>query len=123
MCVVKLLSIKKKEFSFAFKRKLLHKNLFCRGVYVSLYAIKEEEPKKYIHNTIRFGLVISKKTAKAVKRNKIKRQLRSIIRLSLNVKNIGYYYIVSTYKNVTQANYKSLQKDLAICFKQIDNNF
>ncbi|MCA4774704.1 ribonuclease P protein component [Wolbachia endosymbiont of Mansonella ozzardi] len=103
---------KKKEFSFAFKNKLASGGLFYRGFYISLYAIKEKEPEKYIY-TIRTGLVISKKSGKAAKRNKIKRRLRVLARfIILNINNVGYYYIMLTHRNIMQASYKSLQKNL-----------
>lgn len=93
--------------------------LFYRGLYISLYAIKEREPEKYI-NIIRIGLAISKKVGKATKRNKIKRQLRTLIKMSiLDISNVGYYYIILTRKNIMQADYKNLQKDLIICLKKI----
>ncbi|MGL9732542.1 MAG: ribonuclease P protein component [Wolbachia sp.] len=110
---------KKKEFLLAFKKKLAPGNLFYRGLYISLYTIKEKEPEKYIY-TIRIGLVISKKTGKAVKRNKIKRRLRELSRfIILNINNIGHYYIIVTHRNVMKASYKNLQKDLTICLKKI----
>lgn len=110
---------KKKDFSFAFKNKLAFSSLFYRGLYISLYAIKEREPEKYTH-TIRVGLAISKKAGKAAKRNKIKRQLRMLAKISiLNISNIGHYYIILTHRNIIQASYKNLQKDLTICLKKI----
>ncbi|MDM8335067.1 ribonuclease P protein component [Wolbachia pipientis] len=110
---------KKKDFSFAFKNKLAFDNLFYRGLYISLLAIKEREPEKYI-DTIRIGLVISKKAGKATKRNKIKRRLRALARFSiLGINNVGYYYIIVTHKNIMQASYKNLQQDLNICLKKI----
>ncbi|MGL9725547.1 MAG: ribonuclease P protein component [Wolbachia sp.] len=110
---------KKKEFSFTFENRLAPGRLFYRGLYISLYAIKEREPEKYI-NIIRVGLAISKKVRKAAKRNKIKRQLRMLIKISiLNISNVGYYYIILTHKNIMQAGYKNLQKDLTICLKKI----
>ncbi|QOD38826.1 ribonuclease P protein component [Candidatus Wolbachia massiliensis] len=110
---------KKKDFSFAFKNKLAPSSFFYRGFYISLYAVKEREPEKYIY-TIRAGLVVSKKTGKAAKRNKIKRRLRALAKANiLNTNAVGYYYIILTHKNIMQASYKNLQKDLTICLKKI----
>ncbi|WP_114517096.1 ribonuclease P protein component [Wolbachia endosymbiont of Cylisticus convexus] len=110
---------KKKDFSSVFKNKLAFNSSFYHGFYISLYAKKEEEPEKYV-NTIRIGLAISKKVEKAAKRNKIKRQLRMLAKISiLNISNVGYYYIILTHKNIMQAGYKNLQKDLTICLKKI----
>ncbi|NUY39536.1 ribonuclease P protein component [Wolbachia endosymbiont of Litomosoides brasiliensis] len=110
---------KKKDFSFAFKNKLTLSSLFYRGLYISLYAIKEREPEKHTH-TIRVGIVISRKAGKATKRNKTKRRLRVLTRTNiLDISNVGYYYIILTHKNIMQASYKNLQKDITICFKKI----
>lgn len=92
---------------------------FYRGFYMSLYAIKEIESKKYT-DTIRVGLAVGKKVGKATKRNKIKRQLRMLTKTIVsNISNIGYYYIILTHKSITQANYHNLKKDLTICLKKI----
>ncbi|WP_353279861.1 ribonuclease P protein component [Wolbachia endosymbiont (group B) of Xanthorhoe designata] len=77
-------------------------------------------------HVIRVGLAISKKVGKAAKRNKIKRQLRMLAKVSIsNISNLGYYYIILTHKNIMQAGYKNLQKDLNICLKKdkIRRNF
>ncbi|WP_237342922.1 ribonuclease P protein component [Wolbachia endosymbiont of Folsomia candida] len=98
---------------------MISKSLFYRGLYISLYAIKEREPEKHIH-TVRVGLAVSKKTGKANKRNKIKRRLRVLAKTSiLNPSNVGHYYIILTNKNIMQASYQNLQKDLTICLKRI----
>ncbi|AAW71280.1 RNase P protein component [Wolbachia endosymbiont strain TRS of Brugia malayi] len=110
---------KKKDFSLAFKNKLALSNLFYRGLYISLYAIKERAPEKHV-DIIRVGIVISKKAGKATKRNKIKRRLRVLARTNiLDISNIGYYYIILTHKNIMQASYKNLRKDITICLKKI----
>lgn len=110
---------KKKDFSFAFKNKLASNNFFYRGLYISLYVIKEREPQKYTH-VVRTGFAISKKIGKATKRNKIKRQLRTLAKSSiLNINSVGYYYIILAGKDIMQANYQNLQKDLITCIKKI----
>ncbi|MDF0607798.1 ribonuclease P protein component [Wolbachia endosymbiont of Onchocerca gibsoni] len=114
-----VIKYKKKDFSFAFKNKLVPNSSFYHGLYMSLYAVKEREPERYI-DTIRTGLVISKKVGKATKRNKIKRQLRMLAKINiLHASNTGYYYIIVTHRNIIQASYKNLQKDLTICLKKI----
>ncbi|NEV48957.1 hypothetical protein EUZ93_00175 [Wolbachia pipientis] len=37
----------------------------------------------------------------------------------LNISNIEHYYIILTHRNIIQARYKNLQKDLTICLKKI----
>ncbi|MDD9331589.1 MAG: ribonuclease P protein component [Wolbachia sp.] len=115
----KTIKHKKKDFSLAFKNKLAPNSSFYRGIYISLYAIKEEEPEKCI-NIVRVGFAVSKKIGKATKRNKIKRRLRMLARtIILNINNIGRYYIILTNKNIIQASCQNLHKDLTICLKRI----
>ena len=115
----KIIKHKKKDFSFAFKNKLVSSSFFYRGLYISLYAIKEKEPEKYI-NVVRVGLAVSKKVGKATKRNKIKRRFRMLAKaVILKADNTGYYYIILNHKNIMQASYQDLQNDLTVCLKKI----
>jgi ribonuclease P protein component len=37
----------------------------------------------------------------------------------LNINNMGRYYIILSHKNIMQASYQNLQKDLTICLKKM----
>ncbi|WP_253300157.1 ribonuclease P protein component [Wolbachia endosymbiont of Chironomus riparius] len=90
-----------------------------RGIYISICAIKEREPEKYIKTT-RLGIAISKKIGKATKRNKIKRRLRVLAKeIILNPKGTDYYYVIITHKSIIHTDYQNLKKDLTTCFKKI----
>lgn len=137
----KIIGYKKKDFSYAFNKniKLAANNHFYRGLYVSLYIIKERYPEKCSCHTIRLGIAVSKKIGKATKRNKIKRRLKALARFNFLNKsstknNLAksdcfsgnsdknkneYYYIILAHKNIMQASYQNLQKDLTICLERI----
>ncbi|CFX25171.1 Ribonuclease P [Syntrophomonas zehnderi OL-4] len=66
----------------------------------------------------RFGIVSSKKTGNAVVRNRAKRQLRAIIHNNLNKINGGYDTVIITRYNITQADFKLMEKDLLSIFKK-----
>ena len=103
--------------------------LFKHGVYISgqfldlkllkldkilNYLPKKEDPKSFIDQLligISVGIKISKK---AVLRNKIKRQIREILRLALQKKEImpGYYLLFIAKKDAVGKNYAELEKEI-----------
>lgn len=71
----------------------------------------------------RLGLTVSRKVGGAVVRNRIKRQLREIFRLSLffNIKNTDIMIVVK--KNANSLDYKQLNQELfAICSRMKNCN-
>ncbi len=36
----------------------------------------------------------------------------------MTLNNLGYYYMIITHRNVTQASYQDLKKDLIICLEK-----
>lgn len=66
----------------------------------------------------RFGIVASKKIGKAVKRNKVRRQIRAIImKESTNLKPNHDIVIVSRV-SIKNAGYYEIYKDLLLLFKK-----
>lgn len=66
----------------------------------------------------RFGVVTSKKIGKAVRRNRIKRQLRSIIRTNLD-KLCGHNDVVLIARyNIVGSEYQALEKDFLKVMKK-----
>ncbi|MBV0899859.1 MAG: ribonuclease P protein component [Wolbachia endosymbiont of Fragariocoptes setiger] len=111
--------LKKKDFSYIFKKKLIFNSPVYHSLYTSLYAIAETKTSKCC-NKIRLGIGVNKKAGKANKRNKIKRQLRSIAKETIPYNhNIDYYYVILTRKKIIEARYQDLKKDLTICLKKI----
>ncbi|HHY83283.1 MAG TPA: ribonuclease P protein component [Clostridiales bacterium] len=65
--------------------------------------------RKTNKSDIRVGFSITKKFGKAVKRNRIKRQLREIVRSQLNKLNPGYDIIFVVRKEAGEASFKDLE--------------
>jgi len=65
--------------------------------------------RKTNNSNVRVGFSITKKFGKAVKRNRIKRQLREIIRSRLDNINRGYDIIFVVRKEAAGALYKDLE--------------
>jgi ribonuclease P protein component len=68
----------------------------------------------------RIGIVVSKKVAaKAVDRNKIKRQFREATRLSYDIINGGYDIIISVKKDSLTAPFQEIKKEIEKAFSRI----
>jgi ribonuclease P protein component len=66
--------------------------------------------------TSRFGIVVGTKTSKlATARNRIKRQLREIIREKMKKIPPGYDFIVTALPGALEKNYDELKKDVILC--------
>jgi len=70
-------------------------------------------------NVIRFGFIVSKKVSnKAVVRNKIKRQLREIVRKKINVYQKGLDVAVITLPEIEKRNFKEMSQVLEVILKK-----
>ena len=101
---------KEKEIDKVFKAKKSVGNKFF-----VIYQIKNDET-----NHFRFALSIGKKYGNAVSRNKIKRRIREIIRLNLNLlKNKDYVLVVKpTARNL---NFEEIEKNILFLLKREEN--
>lgn len=71
------------------------------------------------HN--RFGILISVKVnKKAVIRNKIKRQIREIIKAQANKTKQGYDCVIICLPEITEKNYQEIEKSLGSHFKRLN---
>ncbi len=71
--------------------------------------------------TIRIGYTVSKKVDKsAVKRNRIKRRLRSVVAELLPYMENGYDYILVGRKQTACRSYNDLTKDFKWCLRKMD---
>lgn len=81
-------------------------------------------PKRnFLENDLKIGFVIGTKTEKtAVKRNRIKRQVREVIRLLLKEGKIksGYFLIFSLKRPGVDAEYEQIKNDLTSLLKRAD---
>ncbi|BBB33486.1 ribonuclease P protein component [Thermotomaculum hydrothermale] len=67
-----------------------------------------------------FGFTVSKKIGKAVKRNKIKRQLREVVRLYLNSFPENCFYVINTKKSSKEADFQGFLEDITLFLKWIN---
>ena len=90
-------------------QKIIKNNKSFRTKYFYIYITKHEE------TTYHFGLSVGKKIGNAVRRNKVKRQLREIINENDYQKNIDCIIIVR--REINGANFSEIKEDLNEIFK------
>ena len=100
----------KKEFDNIIKQGENIKNK-----YFILYYVQKKE------NQSRFGIAVGKKLGNAVVRNKIKRQLREIIKLSKNKFPKGKDYIIIIRKESLNLNFLEMKENLILLTEKVKN--
>ena len=100
----------KKNYEF---KNVLDKGKFYKGKYVTIYLSKNKKNENVI------GIAISKKLAKAVKRNRLKRLIRESYRIQRDSLEKGYniVFIWNKQANV-DSNYKNVSEDIISLFKK-----
>ena len=101
----------KKNYEF---KNVLNKGKFYKGKYVTIYLLKNKKEENII------GIAISKKLAKAVKRNRIKRLIRESYRLQKDNLEKGYNIVFIWNKQVDIINntYRNVNKDIIELFRK-----
>ena len=101
----------KKNYEF---RYIFSKGKYISGKYLEIYIKKNNYSKNLL------GIAISKKIAKSVKRNRIKRLIKENYRLLENNLKIGNSVIILWKKNISieNATYKNIENDLKNIFKK-----
>lgn len=89
---------KRKEFGYVYKHGKYSYNNYLTLIYV---------PSKL--KDIRIGFSVNKKTGKAYVRNKIKRQLREIVRQNIDKLEPNYNYVFVTKPEITWINYNEIK--------------
>ena len=92
---------KRKEFGYIYKNGKYSYNNCLTLMYVST---KLKKP--------RIGFSISKKTGKAWLRNKVKRQLREIVRNLTDKLNPSYNYVFVTKPEIATLNYDQIKEEV-----------
>lgn len=82
------------------------------GRYLLVYILKKETGGN------RFGVVTSKKVGKAVKRNRVKRQIRAIIEQSRKEVTGHYDFVVIARHHIYGVTYQDLEKDFLRIMKK-----
>lgn len=99
---------KKKEFDHIYSQ---HKKVRSDNMQILVHYVNEEEKKEFCKYP-RFGFIVTKKIGNAITRNRIKRQLREIVRLNIiNFKN-NFEAIIIPYPQIVQFNYQQIEKEL-----------
>ena len=115
--MVKLESLKKSnQFSKALKEKKIHSEYF------SIFAAKNFYKPKYKTNLL-ISFIMKKKIGNAVKRNRIKRKLKSIVQKLLKVNNLinlNYTYIIFGKEKAYGEYNDSLFEKMKKSFKRMD---
>ena len=115
--MVKLESLKKSnQFKKALKEKKVHSEYF------SIFAAKNFYKPKYKNNLL-ISFVMKKKIGNAVKRNRIKRKLKSIVQKLLKMNsliNLNYTYIIFGKEKAYKEHHDSLFEKMKKSFKRMD---
>ena len=98
---------KRKEFGYVYKHGKYSYNNYLTLIYV---------PSKL--KDIRIGFSVNKKTGKAYIRNKIKRQLREIVRLNINNLEPNYNYVFVTKPEIASLDYNEIKDSVIDVLKK-----
>ena len=115
--MTKLESLKKNShFETVLKKRVVNNDLF------SIYCVKNFIKAKDAHKKLYISFVMRKKVGNAVKRNKIKRKLKSIVQKLLKINsaiNSNYTYIIFGKSKVYEEQSKELFEKMKKSFKRI----
>jgi ribonuclease P protein component len=92
-------------------QKIIKNNKSFRTKYFYIYKQNHEE------NIYRFGLSVGKKIGNAVRRNKVKRQLREILSKNHYQKNFDCIIIVR--REINDADFQKIQEDLNFALNKL----
>lgn len=110
---MKKLNTLKKNYEF---KNVMSRGKFCCGKYIIIYITKNNLQKNII------GIAVSTKSAKAVKRNRIKRLIRENYRLKKEKlkKNNNIVFLWNQKNKIEDTNFSNIEKDMDILFKKLD---
>jgi len=94
--------------------------------YNNIYRYGRKIPSRYIIvyiksnncNYNRFGIVTSKKIGHATERNKVKRQLRSIVKKNLSIIKGSFDVVIIAKKNIVKAEFHLIDADYLTVMKK-----
>jgi len=102
---------KRKDFLFLYKKGKRY-----RGKYFNLIYLSND------FSFSRMAVVVSKKVGNAVKRNKIKRQMRTLFRRNKNLLKAPLDIIIITKKEILESSWLTLQGDYFCALESIIQN-
>ena len=110
---------KNREFQEILKKKKL------RNEYFTIYFGKKIEELNKKNKKLNISFVMKKKVGNSVKRNKIKRKLKSAVQKILNGNNevcLDYRYIVFGKSNIYKEKFSTIFNQVDNAFKKIKNS-
>lgn len=99
---MKLNTIKKNE---EFK-KIYKKGTSIVGPYVVIYRMKNNQNNK------KFGITVSKKIGKAVKRNRVRRLIKEVVIQNYKMFQCNFNYVIVARVRSNQANFSDIEKNI-----------
>ena len=118
--MIKFESLKKNaHFQIVLKNKIINNDLFT--VYRANNFIKNTKSQKRIF----ISFVVRKKTGNAVRRNRIRRKLKSIVQKLIkmnNIINLKYTYLIFGKEKAYKEKYDSLFEKMEKSFKRMNTN-
>ncbi len=102
---------KRKDFLFLYKKGKRY-----RGKYFNLIYLSND------FSFSRMAVIVSKKVGNAVKRNKIKRQMRTLFRRNKNLLKAPLDIIIITKKEILESSWLTLQGDYFSALESIIQN-
>ena len=107
---------KNSHFEMVLRNRVINNDLF------SIYRKKNFIKNKDKYDKLTLSIVIRKKTGNAVKRNRIKRKIKSIIQKLLKIKsgiNLSYTYVIFGKAKVYDEHTEELFRKLKYSFKKM----
>ncbi len=96
-----------REYNYIYK-----KGKKLQGRYIIIFVVTEHSGNN------RFGIVTSKKVGGAVKRNRVKRQLRAAIQKNQDLIKTGHGLVIVARSNIKDASYALIENDFVNLMKR-----
>lgn len=116
---------KVRDFNFLIKHGRWANGYFCDLKYLELAKIKAYFPKKAdpekFQKQLKLAFTVGTKISKsAVKRNRVKRQMREVVRLLIRNQALrrGFYGMFVAKKNILEKNYSEISEEIQLLLKR-----